>query len=215
MVIEQAIDLRASQIVKTPIPKLIAMFIPRAPFIPAIISIYDTIMFFVEKLPKIGRGGRRPSSTRIAAIAAGAIAAAANRVESDLAGLLSLAISFLAGFVGLGNVAEKVMGVIKKVRAPVDKALDRSVEWIVAQARRLGRLVAGPAQSTAGPGSGAARSGETRDLRARAAAAVQQRLTGEHARAEVPSSLRGVLVELAPQGLRALELGPREPDGST
>ena len=43
----------------------------------------------------------------IAAIAAGAIGAAANKVESTLAGLLSLAISFLAGFAGLGKVADK------------------------------------------------------------------------------------------------------------
>ena len=40
-------------IVKKAIPKLIGMFIPGAGFIPAIISIYDTIMVFVQKISKI------------------------------------------------------------------------------------------------------------------------------------------------------------------
>ena len=73
----------------------------------------------------------------ITAIAAGAIGAAASKVESTLAGLLALAINFLAGFAGLGKVADKVMGVINKVRAPIDKALDWLVNWIVTMAKKL------------------------------------------------------------------------------
>src|SRR5205807_4809420 len=65
------------------------------------------------------------------------ITAAANRVESVLAGLLSLAISFLAGFLGLGKVTDKIMGVIQKVRASVDKALDAAINWIVTKAKAL------------------------------------------------------------------------------
>ena len=113
------------------------MFIPGAGFIPAIISIYDTIMVFVEKLAKIIAGGeglhrldrrhRRRQHRR----------APPSRVESTLAGLLSLAISFLAGFVGLGKVTDKIMEVIKKVRASVDKALDAAINWIVAKAKAL------------------------------------------------------------------------------
>ena len=63
--------------------------------------------------------------------------AAAKRVESILAGLLSLAISFLAGFLGLGKVTDKIMGVIQKVRGIVDKALDAAINWIVAKAKAL------------------------------------------------------------------------------
>jgi hypothetical protein len=63
-------------------------------------------------------------------------------VERILAGLLSLAISFQAGFVGLGKVADKVMGVIQKIRAPIDKALDWLVNWIVTAAKKFGKFVA-------------------------------------------------------------------------
>jgi DNA uptake protein ComE-like DNA-binding protein len=123
-------------VIKKAVPKLIAMFIPGAGFISAIISIYDTIMVFVEKISKIIQVVKGFIDS-IVAIAGGAIGAAAGKVESILAGLLSLAISFLAGFVGLGKVADKIMEVINKVRDKVDKALDAAIAWIVDKAKKL------------------------------------------------------------------------------
>lgn len=123
-------------IVQKAIPKLIAMFIPGAGFIAAIVSIYDTVMVFVDKISKIIQVVTAFIDS-IVAIAGGAIGAAAARVESILGGLLSLAISFLAGFVGLGKVADKIMGVINKVRVSVDKALDAAIAWIVGKAKAL------------------------------------------------------------------------------
>jgi hypothetical protein len=142
MVIDGIIDMVVGIVVKKAVPKLIAMFIPGAGFISAILSIYDTIKVFIEKLARIVQVVKSFVDS-IVAIAEGAIDAAAARVESTLAGLLSLAISFLAGFVGLGNVAEKVMGVIEKVRAPIDKALDWLVNWIVTMAKSLFAKVVG------------------------------------------------------------------------
>ena len=80
----------------------------------------------------------------LVAIAGGAIGAAAKRVESILGGLLSLAISFLAGFLGLGKITDKIKEVIEKVRATVDKAIDAVIAWIVAKAKGLfGKLFGG------------------------------------------------------------------------
>jgi hypothetical protein len=136
MVIDGIQSFVIDTIVKKAIPKLIAMFIPGAGFISAIISIYDTIKVFIEKLAKM-IAVVKSFVDSIVAIAAGQIEGAAKRVEGALAGILSLAISFLAGFLGLGNISSKIMGVIEKVRAAVDKALDAAVEWIVSKARSL------------------------------------------------------------------------------
>ena len=136
MVIEGITSFVVDTIVKKAIPKLVSMFIPGAGFISAILSIYDTVMVFVQKLAKIAAAVIAFIDS-IVAIAAGQIDAAAKKVESTLAGLLSLAISFLAGFLGLGNIASKVMGVIEKVRAAVDKALDTAIAWIVGKAKAL------------------------------------------------------------------------------
>ena len=123
-------------IVKKAIPKLLSLFIPGAGFIGAIVSIYDTIKTFMEKLAKIAAAVKAFVDS-IVAIANGQIAGAAAKVESTLAGLLSLAISFLASFLGLDNIAEKVLGVVHKVRDSVDKALDFAINWVVTKAKAL------------------------------------------------------------------------------
>jgi hypothetical protein len=123
-------------IVTKAIPKLIAMFIPGAGFISAIISIYDTVMVFVNKISKIIQVVTAFINS-IVAIAAGNIGAAASKVESILGGMLSLAISFLAGFIGLGKVTDKIMAVVNKVRATVDKALDTAINFIIGKAKAI------------------------------------------------------------------------------
>lgn len=135
-VIDGIKDFVIDAVVKKAIPKLIAMFIPGAGFISAIISIYDTVMVFVNKIAKIIQVVKAFIDS-IVAIAGGAIGAAADRVEKILAGLLSLAINFLAGFIGLGKVADKVMGVINKVRAAIDKALDKLIDVVMTAAKKL------------------------------------------------------------------------------
>jgi hypothetical protein len=136
MVIDAIIGFVKSAIIEKAIPKLIAMFIPGAGFISAIVSIYDTIKVFIEKLAKIAEVVKSFVDS-IVAIAAGEIGGAAKRVEGALGGLLSLAISFFAGFVGLGNVASKIRDAIKKVWDMVDKGLDLAVNFIVGKAKGL------------------------------------------------------------------------------
>jgi hypothetical protein len=136
MAIGAITDFVVDTVVKKAIPKLIAMFIPGAGFISAIISIYDTVMVFVQKIKQI-MAVVTAFIDSIVAIANGVIGAAAAKVESILANLLSLAIAFLAGFAGLGKVADKIMGVINKIRAPIDKAIDWLVNWIVTAAKKL------------------------------------------------------------------------------
>jgi hypothetical protein len=140
MVIGGITDFVVDTVVKKAIPKLIAMFIPGAGLISAILSIYDTVMVFVNKIKRIVQVVTDFVDS-IVAIAAGQLGVAASRVETALAGVLSLAINFLAGFAGLGKVADKIMGVINKIRAPIDKALDWLVNWIVTAAKKLGSKI--------------------------------------------------------------------------
>ncbi len=135
-VINGIIGMVVEAIATKAVPKMIAMFIPGAGFISAIVSIYDTVMVFVEKISKIIEVVTAFVDS-IVNIAAGQIGGAAKKVESVLANLLSLAISFLAGFAGLGKIADKIMGVIVKVRDTVDKGLDALIDWIVTMAKKL------------------------------------------------------------------------------
>ncbi len=145
IVIEEITSFVTSKIVQIAVTKLLSMLSPAGAIIQAIIAIYNTIMFFVERLAQIARVVAAFIDS-ISAIANGALAGAANRVESTLAGLLSLAISFLARLVGLGKVSDAIKGIINKIRAPIDKALDRVVAWIVAMAKKVGKFLKGAAQ---------------------------------------------------------------------
>ncbi len=150
MVMQAVMDFIIETVVKKAVAKIISFLIPGAAFIQAIITIYDTIMVFIDKLKKIIQVAMA-FLDGIVNIANGVIAAAANKVESTLAGLLVLAISFLAGFAGLGKIADKVMNIINtKVRQPIDKALDKVIDWIVATAKKLfGAAKAGVAKIVA------------------------------------------------------------------
>jgi len=136
MVMQSIMNFVIETVVKKAVAKVVSLLIPGGAFIQAIISIYDTIMVFVDKLAKIIQVVKSFLDSMMQ-IAAGAIGAAAAKVESTLAGLLTLAINFLAGFIGLGKVADKVMEIINKIRAPIDKALDKVIDWIVTMAKKL------------------------------------------------------------------------------
>lgn len=71
----------------------------------------------------------------LAAVAAGNVAPGAQMLEQGLANAIPIAIGFLAAQVGLGNIPEKVVEIIGRLRELVDRALD----WLIAQALRLGR----------------------------------------------------------------------------
>jgi Novel toxin 15/Domain of unknown function (DUF4157) len=143
MVMQGIMDYIIETVVKKAIAKVLSLLVPGGAFIQAIISIYDTVMVFIAKLKKIIQVAMAFLDSMMA-IANGAIGAAAAKVESVLAGLLVLAISFLAGFLSLGKIADKVMNIINtKVRAPVDKAIDFVINWIVTTAKGLFKALFG------------------------------------------------------------------------
>jgi hypothetical protein len=136
MVIGAITNFVVETIVKKAVMKVVSLLIPGGAFIQAIISIYDTIMVFIDKLSKIIQVAKAFLDSMMD-IVAGKLDGAAKKVESVLAGLLTLAISFLAGFLGLGKIADKVMEIIKKIRAPIDKAMDFLINWIVNAGKKL------------------------------------------------------------------------------
>jgi hypothetical protein len=145
MAMEAIMNFVRDRIVQAAITRLVTSLNPAGAFIQAVIAIYNTIMFFVERLRQIGQVVASFIDS-ISAIASGVIQAAADRVERTMGGLLTLVVSFLARLVGLGRVSDAVSEIINRIRAPIDRALDRVVEWIVGQARRLGRAVASGAR---------------------------------------------------------------------
>jgi hypothetical protein len=134
--IGQVTQMISTEVVKAAVAKLVSMLNPAGAVIQAIIATYNTVTFFVQKIQQIGAVVASFIDS-IAAIAAGQVEGAARRVELTMANSLTLIIAFLAKFAGLGSVPEKLVGIVKKVRAPIDKGLDRIVAWLGAMLQRL------------------------------------------------------------------------------
>lgn len=139
LVVEQVTTFVTETVVRRAMVTLVAMLTPAGAVIQAILAAYNTVMFFVDRLRQIAQVAVAFIDS-LAAIAAGAIAPAAARVEQTLAGLLTLAISFLARIAGLGRVGDAVAALLRRLRTPVERAIDRVIAAIAATARRLGRL---------------------------------------------------------------------------
>jgi hypothetical protein len=132
----QVTQMISTEIVKAAVTKLVSMLNPAGAVIQAIIATYNTVMFFVEKARQIGAVVAAIVDS-IAAIAAGHVKGAANRVEQTLANTLTLVLAFLARFVGLGGVPAKIVGLVQKVRQPIDRGLDKIVAWLGAMLDKL------------------------------------------------------------------------------
>ena len=125
-----------TKIIQEAIKTIIAIFVPGAGIVKAIIAIYDTVVFFIQKAKQIAEMvGNFLGS--IAEIAAGNIQAGADALENGLATALKLVINFLARFLHLDAITAKIRNAIQKIRDKVDTALDRVVEWVVDKGKGL------------------------------------------------------------------------------
>ena len=139
--IAQVTQMVSVEIVKAAVMKLVSMINPAGAVIQAIIAIYNTVTFFIEKINQIAAvvGSFIDS---ISAIAAGQVDAAAKKVETTMANTLTVVIAFLAKFAGLGGIPAKLVGIVKKIRQPIDKGLDKIVAWLGKMLKKLGGAIA-------------------------------------------------------------------------
>lgn len=127
--ISQVIQMVSTEVVKAAVMKLVSMLSPAGAVIQAIIAIYNTISFFIEKAKQIAAVVAAFIDS-VSAIAAGQVENAAKKVEQTMANTLVVVIGFLAKFAGLGGIPNKLVGIVKKVRQPIDKGLDKIVAWL-------------------------------------------------------------------------------------
>ncbi len=129
------------RIVVAAVTRIASMLNPAGAVVQAIMAVYNTVMFFIERMNQM-MATAQAFVTSVSKIAAGNIGDAANAVEQTMARTLPVIISFLARLLGLGGISEKIREIIERIRAPIYTALGRVIGWIVTQARRLGRGVA-------------------------------------------------------------------------
>jgi hypothetical protein len=129
-------DFIKQKIIEEAIKWIVSLFIPGAGIVKAIIGIYDTVVFFIQKAKQIMQMISSFLGS-IAEIAAGNIGAAAAAMEKGLARGLSLVISFLAQLLHLSGITNKIKTAIKKIENKVDAVLLKVAKWIADKAKKL------------------------------------------------------------------------------
>lgn len=200
-------DWVVTSIVKAAVMKIVTMFNPVGAIIQGIITIYNTVMFFVERAQQIAALVESVVDS-IANIAKGNIGAAIDYVEATLGRTLPVIISFLARLIGLGDVAGAVKGIITKIQSVASTGIDKLVAWVINGARGIiARL--------AGGGPPGARAGERPgDPQGAARTALAGRLRDDHTIEEARAIVADVATQLRPTGVKRLEIGSPKEDGS-
>jgi hypothetical protein len=114
----------------------VSLLNPVGAVIQAIITVYNTIAFFVERIKQIAALVEAIVDS-IANIAAGKLDAAANYVERTLGRTVPVILGFLARFIGLGDVSGAIKKVIETIQLKVDAAIDRAIAWLIEKAKAL------------------------------------------------------------------------------
>lgn len=135
-VITEIITWVSQTVVAKAVVKIVSSLNPVGGFIQAILTIWGVIKVFIQRIQKIIQVGVAFMNS-IMEIAAGNIMPAAMKVVNTMKGILVLAVSFLAEFAGLGRIGDALQNILKKIRDPIDKALDKMILWVKTKAQRF------------------------------------------------------------------------------
>jgi len=136
MVIDAIKSWVITKVVTAAVTKLVSFFNPAGAIIQAILAIYNSVMFFIERAKQIASLVSAVINS-VASIAAGKIGDAANWIENSMARTIPVIISFLARLVGLGGISGKIKAVITKIQAKVDTGVDKIIAIVKKKATAL------------------------------------------------------------------------------
>ena len=135
-VLEAAVQFLIEALIKQVAVRIIMLFNPVGAIAQAIEAIYRVLKWIFENAARIFRLVETVVNG-IADILAGNIGGMANAVEQALAGLITPVIDFLAGYLGLGDLPERIADVIRGFQETVERILDRVIGWLAERARQI------------------------------------------------------------------------------
>jgi hypothetical protein len=123
--------------------RIVMMLNPVGAVLQAVEAIYRVIRWLFENAARIFTLIETVVNG-VANLIAGNVAGMANSVEQALGRLVAPVIDFLAGFLGLGDLPERIANVIRGLQARVEAVLDRVIGGVVRTVTRLGgRIMSG------------------------------------------------------------------------
>ncbi|MGK7892591.1 MAG: hypothetical protein AB4372_02795, partial [Xenococcus sp. (in: cyanobacteria)] len=136
MVLQAAVDFFIETLIRQVSFRVLALFNPVGAIVQAIEAIYRVLKWIFENVARIF-SLVETIVNGMADIIAGNISGMANAVEEALARLLAPVIDFFAGFLGLGNLPDRIADTIRGFQELVESILERVIAWLAERARAL------------------------------------------------------------------------------
>ncbi|MCX4730761.1 hypothetical protein [Streptomyces sp. NBC_01363] len=184
---------------------IISLLNPASAFVRAVKGIIDIVTFIVNQGAQIVEFVNAVLDAVIA-IANGGSAGVPKMVETALAASVPLLIGFLASLLGIGNLANKVKSVFHAVAKPVNRAIDKIVNFITKAGKKLWAKLRGKnGKPKKGESKKSTDSQKSKDVKREARRMLaQQTASPLENEKELESIISSVAAELRPRGLKSL-----------
>ena len=135
-VMDAIMDIIQSQVIQAGIKWVMGLLTPVGAFIKAAMAIIDVVKFFIQRAAQIMELVKAFTDS-IKAIASGNVGAVAKSIENALGRAVPVLIGFLASLLGIGGLADKVLGVIRKIRQRIENAIVKFWNFVKGKAKGL------------------------------------------------------------------------------
>lgn len=142
-VMDAIMDIVQSQVIEAGIKWVMGLLTPVGAFVKAAMAIIDVVKFFIQRASQIMELVKAFTES-IKAIASGNVGAVAKSIENALGKSIPVLIGFLASLLGISGLADKVIGVIHKIRERIVKAITKFWSFVKEKGGKLlGKLGVG------------------------------------------------------------------------
>lgn len=109
---------------------------PVGAIIRVVLAIYKLIVTFIERFDQI-KAVAESIFNSVGAIAKGQVKTAANFIEETIGRSVPVVISFVAALIPISGITKKIKNVIDRLRKPVDKAMNKLLDFMMKKAKKL------------------------------------------------------------------------------
>lgn len=135
-IMDTIMDMIQTQVIQAGIKWVMGLLTPVGAFIKAAMAIIDVVKFFIQRAAQIMELIKAFIDS-VAAIASGNVSAVAKSIENALGKAVPVLIGFLASLLGIGGLADKVLGVIRKIRQRIENAIVKFWTFVKGKAGKL------------------------------------------------------------------------------
>jgi len=139
-VMDAVMSMVQNQIIQAGIKFILSLLTPAGALMKAAMAIIDVVKFFIQRAAQIMELVQAFIDS-IAAIASGKVSAVAGAIENALGKAVPVLIGLLASVLGIGGLANKVLGVIRKIRKRIETGIINFWRWIKIKGRKLLRRI--------------------------------------------------------------------------